>query len=61
MPTNVEITPERPLNIPGMKIVLRSQEYLCDHFHQSKHSPNVPMPQQMKAITSLLIESHTLA
>jgi hypothetical protein len=61
MPTTVEITPERPLNIPGMKIVLISQEYLRRHLHQSTHSPIVPMMQQVKAITNLLIESYVLA
>ena len=60
--TNVEVSPAKPVDIPGMKRLWCNQIYFpcLAWYHQMRHIPIAPTPTQPKATPSLLVEPHTL-
>ena len=56
--TNVEIKPERPLNVPGAKMLLRSQAWSCEWYKPRRSRPMPPTMQQTMPSAKLLFKPH---
>jgi len=56
--TNVEVSPAKPVDIPGMKRLWCNQTYfpLLAWYHQMRHIPIAPTPTQPKATPNLLVD-----
>ena len=56
--TNVEIKPERPLSVPGMKMLSRIQAWLCEWHKLRQSRPMPPTTQETMPSTKLLFKPH---